>query len=54
MKALKPLALIALLAVSLAACNDKKAENTTPTKPDASKLEPQTVQPPQVDPKPKP
>ena len=44
MKALKPLALIALLAVGVAGCDDKKAENNTPTKADSSKLEPQTDQ----------
>jgi hypothetical protein len=54
MTALKPLALIALLALGLAGCNDKKAESTTPTKPDATKLEPQTDQAPPADQKPKP
>ena len=54
MTALKPLALIALLALGLAACNDKKAESTTPTKPDATKLEPQTDQAPPANQKPKP
>jgi hypothetical protein len=53
MNALKPLALIALLAVALAGCNDRKAESTTPTKPDSTKLEPQTDQSPPEDRKPK-
>ncbi len=44
MNAVKPLALIALLAVGMAGCSDKKAENNTPTKPDATKMEPQTDQ----------
>jgi hypothetical protein len=54
MDALKPLALVALLTVGLAGCDDKKAENNTPTKADATKLEPQTDQsaPPSQKPKP--
>lgn len=53
MKAVKPLALIALLAMALAGCHDKKAENNTPTKPDPTKLEPQTdhAPPPRQNPK---
>ncbi len=53
MNAVKPLALIALLAVGIAGCSDKKAENNTPTKPDATKMEPQTDQsaPPSQKPK---
>lgn len=54
MNAVKPLALIALLAVGVAGCDDKKAENNTPTKADSSKMEPQTDQsaPPSQRPKP--
>jgi PBP1b-binding outer membrane lipoprotein LpoB len=54
MNALKPIALIALVAVALAGCSEKKAENNTPTKPDSTKMEPQTDQsvPPAEKPKP--
>ncbi|CAA2156316.1 hypothetical protein MBRA_01905 [Methylobacterium brachiatum] len=53
MNALKPLALIALLAIGVTGCDDKKAENNTPTKADSSKMEPQTDQaaPPSQKPK---
>lgn len=44
MNAVKPLALIALLALGVASCDDKKAENNTPTKADSTKMEPQTDQ----------
>lgn len=54
MKAAKSLALLALLSLGLVGCNDKKAESTTPTKADTTKLEPQTDQsaPPSQKPKP--
>ncbi|EIZ83856.1 hypothetical protein WYO_3388 [Methylobacterium sp. GXF4] len=54
MNAHKPLALIALLAIGVTGCDDKKAENNTPTKADSSKMEPQTDQaaPPSQKPKP--
>ncbi|SFM09736.1 hypothetical protein [Methylobacterium pseudosasicola] len=54
MNAVKPLVLIALLATGMAGCDDKKAENNTPTKADSSKMEPQTDQsaPPSQKPKP--
>ncbi|MET0368313.1 MAG: hypothetical protein ABW058_09110 [Methylobacterium sp.] len=54
MNALKPLALVALLACGLVACDDKKAQNNTPTKADTTKMEPQTDQsaPPAQAPKP--
>lgn len=33
-----------LLLLGLAACDDKQAQSNTPTKPDATKMEPQTDQ----------
>lgn len=44
MNALKPLALVALLACGVGGCDDKKAQNNTPTKADTTKMEPQTDQ----------
>lgn len=38
------IALAALLLLGLAACDDKQAQNNTPTKPDSTKMEPQTDQ----------
>ncbi|MEL6060008.1 MULTISPECIES: hypothetical protein [unclassified Methylobacterium] len=35
---------LGLLVLGLAACDDKQAQNNTPTKPDTQKLEPQTDQ----------
>ncbi|SDO24177.1 hypothetical protein SAMN05216360_11772 [Methylobacterium phyllostachyos] len=40
----KRVAGLGLLILGLAACDDKQAQNNTPTKPDAQKLEPQTDQ----------
>jgi hypothetical protein len=37
-------AVLALLCVGLAACDDKQAQNNAPTKPDSTKMEPQTDQ----------
>ena len=37
-------AVVGLLLVGLAACDDKQAQNNTPTKPDSTKMEPQTDQ----------
>ena len=53
MSVVRPLVLAALLAVGVAGCDDKKADTNTPTKPDSSKLEPQTDQsaPPSQKPK---
>lgn len=53
MTTLKPLALVALVAVALAGCSEKKAENNTPTKADSTKTEPQTDQTPRPVEKPK-
>ena len=44
MTALKPVTLLVLLALGLAGCDDKQAQNNTPTKSDSSKMEPQTDQ----------
>jgi hypothetical protein len=44
MPAMRAIALLGLLLVGLAACDDKQAQTNTPTKPDANKLEPQTDQ----------
>ncbi|WP_191991876.1 hypothetical protein [Methylobacterium mesophilicum] len=44
MPAKRTIALLGLLMVGLAACDDKQAQTNTPTKPDATKLEPQTDQ----------
>ncbi|MDP4021473.1 hypothetical protein Q8W71_02465 [Methylobacterium sp. NEAU 140] len=44
MPVLNRLALLGLLTLGLAACDDKKAENNTPTKPSATQTEPQTDQ----------
>lgn len=38
------IALAGLLLLSLACCDDKQAQNSTPTKPDTTKMEPQTDQ----------
>jgi hypothetical protein len=38
------IAMLGLLCVGLAACDDKQAQNNTPTKPDSTKMEPQTDQ----------
>ena len=40
----KRVAALGLVIFGLAACDDKQAQNSTPTKPDAQKLEPQTDQ----------
>ncbi|MGU3464415.1 hypothetical protein ACLBXO_06135 [Methylobacterium sp. C33D] len=37
-------ALVGLLLLGLAACDDKQAQNNAPTKPDSTKMEPQTDQ----------
>ena len=44
MPATKWIALLGLMLVALAACDDKQAQNNTPTKPDSTKMEPQTDQ----------
>ena len=44
MQVLKTLALIGLLALGLTACDDKQAQNNTPTKPTSGQMEPQTDQ----------
>ncbi|MCJ2085296.1 hypothetical protein MKK88_04705 [Methylobacterium sp. E-005] len=41
---LKQIIGLGLLVVGLAACDDKQAQNNTPTKPDTQKMEPQTDQ----------
>lgn len=38
------IALALLLLTGLTACDDKQAQNSTPTKPDSTKMEPQTDQ----------
>ncbi|WCS25504.1 hypothetical protein LOK46_01285 [Methylobacterium sp. NMS14P] len=38
------IALAGLLLLGLAACDDKQAQNNAPTKPDSTKMEPQTDQ----------
>ncbi len=43
------IALLGLLLVGLAACDDKQAQNNAPTKPDSTKMEPQTDQAAPVD-----
>ena len=40
----KRIALLGLLLLGLASCDDKQAQNNAPTKPDSSKMEPQTDQ----------
>ena len=42
MPAMRWIALLGLVLVGLAGCDDKQAQNNTPTKPDATKMEPQT------------
>jgi hypothetical protein len=44
MPATRTIAIVGLLLVGLAACDDKQAQNNAPTKPDATKMEPQTDQ----------
>ncbi len=44
MPAARVVATLGLLMLGLAACDNKQAQNTTPTKPDSSKMEPQTEQ----------
>jgi hypothetical protein len=38
------IAVLGLLLLGLAACDDKQAQNNTPTKADSTKMEPQTDQ----------
>ena len=40
----KWIVVLGLMLVGLAACDDKQAQNNTPTKPDSTKMEPQTDQ----------
>jgi hypothetical protein len=35
---------LALLCLGVSACDDKQAQNNAPTKPDSTKMEPQTDQ----------
>ena len=44
MPALRWSVVLAVLGVGLAACDDKQAQNNTATKPDSTKMEPQTDQ----------
>lgn len=44
MPLLRRIVCLGLLGLGLAACDDKQAQNNTPTKPDTQKLEPQTDQ----------
>ncbi|MGH1575189.1 hypothetical protein ACRAWG_36755 [Methylobacterium sp. P31] len=44
MPATRLIAIVGLLLLGLAACDNKQAQNNAPTKPDASKTEPQTDQ----------
>ena len=44
MPTIKRTACLGLLVLGLAACDDKQAQNNTPTKADTQKLEPQTDQ----------
>ncbi|MCJ2061042.1 hypothetical protein MKL09_31555 [Methylobacterium sp. J-048] len=47
-------ALLTLLVLGLAGCDDKQAQNNTPTKPATGQLEPQTDQSAPATQKPKP
>jgi type IV pilus biogenesis protein CpaD/CtpE len=38
----RSIVLLGAMVLGLAACDDKKAQNNTPTKPDSTKMEPQT------------
>lgn len=44
MPTMRLVASLGLLVLGLAACDDKQAQNNTPTKTDTQKLEPQTDQ----------
>lgn len=44
MPSISRLSLLGFMLIGLAACDDKQAQNNTPTKPDATKMEPQTDQ----------
>jgi hypothetical protein len=44
MPAARFVAILGLLLLELGACDNKQAQNNTPTKPDSSKMEPQTNQ----------
>ncbi|MCJ2058198.1 hypothetical protein MKL09_16765 [Methylobacterium sp. J-048] len=46
--------ILALLVLGLAACDDKQAQNNTPTKPATGQIEPQTDQSAPATQKPKP
>ncbi|AIQ88001.1 hypothetical protein PQI07_03045 [Methylobacterium sp. 092160098-2] len=44
MPSISRLSLVGFMLIGLAACDDKQAQNNTPTKPDTTKMEPQTDQ----------
>ncbi|SDA14414.1 hypothetical protein SAMN02799622_01115 [Methylobacterium sp. UNC378MF] len=44
MRATSRLVLAALLLLGIASCDDEQAQNNAPTKPDSTKMEPQTEQ----------
>lgn len=54
MKYLKISSLLIVLVLGLAACDDKQAQNNTPTKPSSGQMEPQTDQSAPATQKPKP